>query len=324
MKTLRGTPTIDTSALDGLRLIFNCAIACYHALMWKVSFLTNHHENPAFQNLSNSNLIYILSNQGMSWVDLFFLLNSCLLVYHLLPRLEDSNSKDGVWKVIFEFYYKKWCSIVPIYTTSTLLVWLISISIHSSSGSNIYASHIGLVNGFVGGCPDRIWKNVLLINNWGPDIGCGGINWTIAPTILCYIIAPLLIIQCSPRNKNFRRRFLALALALFIGGLCINIYFSVANNIQYPMCTYPSFWKQGVSHFYVYASQYYIRSLPRIPVFVVGALCGLFLRTPAAITWVSSYRSLLGLVAVILLLLLYIHMCTWHSVYPTQPWSQLS
>ena len=209
---------VDTTVLDGLRIFFNCAIVCYHAYLWKNEFLTNM--DPSFQAFANNNPIAILSNQGTSWVDIFFILNSCLLVYNLLPRLENgksSDSKNGllVWKIILDFYCKKFYSIVPIYIASTLSIWLFSTLIRSSFGSTLYVQHIDLVNGFTGNCPDRIWKNVFLMNNWGPDIGCGGTNWTLAPTLQCYILTPLLLMVCRPRSDGFKNVFFYLLLLCF-------------------------------------------------------------------------------------------------------------
>lgn len=305
-------------------MVFNCAIICYHAHMWKVAFLTNN-TDPSFQYFAHHNPVSILSNQGTSWVDVFFLLNSCLLVYNLLPRLQSvvGMKTNTTWRILLDFYHKKSFTIIPIYTSSTLMVWLVSILMHSSYGSSLYASQAGMISGFVGGCPDRIWKNVLLMNNWGPDIGCGGINWTMAPTIQCYLLAPLLLVLCRPWAKaGFVTRILALCAFIFTCGLCINIYFSIANDIRYPMCVYFYFWDQGLAHFGVYAEKYYIRSLPRIPVLVVGALCGLLLRSPSAVKWLSARRSLLSLLSIALMVVLYTHMCTWQTVYPTEPWSQ--
>jgi len=332
------TSVLDTSVLDGLRVVFNCAIVCYHAFMWKNVFLTNDLNSSSFQAFVNNSPTAILSNQGTSWVDIFFLLNSCLLVYNLLPRLmgqstdsqekkkKEKNDDDGLWQIILEFYYKKCYSILPMYITSTLMNWLLSVLIRSPFGSSLYTVHIDVIDMFIGGCPDRIWKNVFLINNWGPDIGCGGINWTLAPTLQCYILTPLLLMACRPRSDGFINRILLLASVLFLIGLCINIYFTIANNIQFPMCVLlgTSFWSQGLIHFYVYAEKYYSRSLPRLPVFVVGALCGLLLRSATAVTWVRAHRNLLGWITTLSLLLLYIHMSNWHTAYPTQPWSQLT
>lgn len=320
------SPPIDTTVLDGVRLLFNCAVVCFHAYIFKVEYLTDTKDPIPFLAFGKSNFLSILTRQGTSWVDVFFLLNSFLLVYNLLPRLEEANkSAGGVWSVLVDFYFKKWYTIVPIYTASTIMTWaifyLIRMQAHLPFSLHDYSSNNDVMSFFVGGGPERVWKNLLLINNWGPDFGCGAFNWTMAPTILCYLIAPLLLVLCRPGHKDFIRRFITLASVMFVGGLLVNVYLTVASGIRYPMPMFASI--QGdMLRFIVYFYNYYICSLPRVPVLVVGAMMGLLLRRPAAITWLRAHLTFLSGVAALLLSAFYVNMMTWQTTESTFPWSE--
>ncbi|CAF0715534.1 unnamed protein product [Brachionus calyciflorus] len=172
----------------------------FWAFMWVTIFhQTNHYiyvDDIVLSNKFeyfdwNKNLFFTIITNGAFCVDVFFLIGGFLCAYNFLKQ---SKSKKTTWVTVLIFYVRRYYRITITLMLVMLFIVGFSPFVHPGPFRNdLYFQTLDR-------CHTFFWTNLLQINNFF-SFQCFGHSWYLATDMQFYLIAPLVLVPLTFKNK---------------------------------------------------------------------------------------------------------------------------
>lgn len=190
------------------------------------------------------------------FVDVFFWMSAYLASYFLLIRLKEGQGSFRDWRTILRIYLHRIMRLLPTYMFALFFFWKFLV-LFGGDGPMFY------MYSTLTEC-SRFWIwHLTFLNNvipWSSDDTCMPWTWYIANDMQFYLLVPLLTFLYYNRRRHFYYMFGGLL------GICklIQMIIILVNDLSVSYFTYND----------EYWTIYYVKPYSRLPVFLIGVICG--------------------------------------------------